>query len=233
MDIEAWDQSRMMVETARLLADTSRATIMLRLLDGRAYTANELAWASNVSPQTASFHLGKLGKANLVQFTSQGRHRYFRLAGSDVGQVLETVLALHSFPAPKMISTTCPPELRTARYCYDHLAGRLGVSIYRAMLSNGWVAADGRHLVATAAASATLERLGIRDAPSELRAKPCLDWSEREFHLAGSLGKVLAAAMLAKRWLLRGEARALTITEEGRRRLSSLGLVQSAFKGEC
>ena len=224
MDIEASDQSLMIANMAGLLADASRATMALALLDGRAYTANELARAANVSPQTASFHLGKLAHANFVQFISQGRHRYFRLAGPNIAQMLETFLALRTPSAPRNIATSCPPRLRSARCCYDHIAGRLGVAIYRGMLGKGWVVPDGSELAATSMAKPILLALGIPDAPSILRAKPCLDWSEREFHLAGDLGRLLLHTMLEHRWLLRGKGRALVLTEEGQRWFKSSGL---------
>lgn len=224
MDIEAFDQSLLIAQLAGLLADASRATMVLALMDGRAYTANELARAANVSPQTASFHLAKLTHANLVQYTSQGRHRYFRLSGPEIAQTIETFLTVRSVRAPRGVPNSCPPHLQNARCCYDHLAGRLGVAIYRAMLDKGWVVPAGSHLVATAAAGPVLLELDIQETPLSLRAKPCLDWSEREFHLAGNLGQRLLRGMLDKRWLLRGKARIVSLTEDGRRRLQSLGL---------
>lgn len=36
-------------------------------------------------------------------------------------------------------------------------------------------------------------------------AKPCLDWTEREFHLAGSLGASLLTYMLEHRLLVRSK----------------------------
>ncbi len=225
MSIEAPNQSQDIARMAGLLADTSRSTMVLVLLDGRAYTASELARAANVSPQTASFHLGKLYRANFVQIISQGRYRYYRLAGPEIAQALESFLAISSAPAPEEIPTRCPRNLRAARCCYDHLAGKVGVAIYRAMLANSWIVPNGQYLIATTVAMSALVTLEIPDDPASMRGKPCLDWSEREFHLAGDLGRILLCAMLDKRWLLRGEARAITLTEEGRRHLGTLGLL--------
>lgn len=189
---------------------------------------NALSSSHGGSSAEPSFHLGKLGNANLVGVVAQGRHRYFRLSCPDVAKTLETLLASHHLRAPKEITGSCPAGLRAARYCYDHLAGRLGVAIYRAMLSNAWVVPHGQHLIPIADAVPLLERLDIRDDRTTLEAKPCLDWSEREFHLAGALGRVLLRAMLDKRWLLRGRARAITLTEEGRRQLWALGISDGA-----
>src|ERR1700674_5263615 len=67
-----------------LVGDPARANILCALLDGRALTATELAYAAGVSPQTTSGHLAKLIDANLITVQPQGRHRYYRLAAPQV-----------------------------------------------------------------------------------------------------------------------------------------------------
>jgi len=124
-------------ETASLLADESRASILLTLLDGRAYTAKELATAANISPQTASFHLEKLVIARLLCGVRQGRHKYFRLVDDAVAQGLEAVLALQETNRSLDVPCSCPPRLREARICFDHIAGALGVALYYGMLRKG------------------------------------------------------------------------------------------------
>ena len=49
-----------MAELAALLADGTRAGMCLALLDGRAWTAGELARRAGVAPSTASDHLTRL-----------------------------------------------------------------------------------------------------------------------------------------------------------------------------
>lgn len=198
--------------------------MLLALLDGRAYTATELAWSANISPQAASFHLKRLVRANLLACVSRGRHRYFRLAGPPVAELLECLLAFDRLASPRRIETSCPESLRDARACYNHIAGRAGVHWYRTFLQKGWLVLRGPQLALTAAARGLTEELGFAQDPASLAGKPCLDWSEREFHLAGELGILLLDSMLDSRWFLRRKDRSLLLTEKGRRRLTSYGL---------
>jgi DNA-binding transcriptional ArsR family regulator len=215
---------RTFADTTSLLSDASRATMLLALLDGRAYTASELAWSANISPQAASFHLKRLLSANLLDCVNRGRYRYFRLAGPEVAQLLECLLAVDRIANPRRIETSCPDSLRDARACYNHMAGRAGVHLYRALLHKEWLAFKGSQLALTAAAGELTEELGFSRGRSSPIGKPCMDWSEREFHIAGELGTLLFNSMLESRWFLRGKDRSLTLTEKGRRRLAQYGL---------
>jgi DNA-binding transcriptional ArsR family regulator len=217
-------QSLNIAAIASLIADPSRAAILVTLLDGRAYTAKELAWAADITPQTASFHLGKLSRSNFILAVRQGRHRYFRLAGEEVAQGLEGLLALRNLNPSCKVPNTCPEHLREARHCYNHIAGRLGVGICRVLFRNVWIEPGKRDYQLTLAASPLLDMLSIRAQAVPLPARLCLDWSEREYHLAGELGSSLLKGMLDRRWLLRGEARALTLTAIGKRHLSTCGV---------
>ena len=56
------------------------------------------------------------------------------------------------------------------------------------------------------------------NAPRRTRPllRPCLDWSERRYHLAGSLGAALTSTMLERRWISTREAsRIVTVTKAG------------------
>ena len=215
------EESAAFSATAALLSDASRAAMLLALLDGKAYTANELARAAGITPQTASFHLDKMSKAGLLALVRQGRYRYFRLAGPDVARTLESILSLQHAPLPRQIVSSCPARLRAARTCFDHVAGALGVRIYRALTSRGWTTHAGAQFAITAAATDFLGELGIPGDPLPVKSTPCLDWSEREFHFAGDFGRLLLQAMLSHRWVLGGKSRQLTLTEAGQRRLAA------------
>lgn len=215
------EESSTFSATAALLSDASRAAMLLAMLDGKAYTANELARAADITAQTASFHLDKMLKAGLLSLLRQGRYRYFRLAGPDVARTLESILALQHAPSPRKIVSSCPSRLREARTCFDHIAGALGVRIYRAITSRGWTTHTGAQFAVTPAAKDFLGELGISHHVLPVASTPCLDWSEREFHFAGEFGRLLLQAMLSKRWVLNGKSRQLTMTEAGHRRLAA------------
>src|SRR4051812_17871883 len=130
-----------------VLAERARTRMLLALGDGRALAASVLAAEAGVARSTASAHLGRLVDAGLLAVTVQGRHRYYRLAGAEVAELIEA-LARVAPPAPvrSLREGTRAHALRAARSCYDHLAGRLGVAVMRALIDDGAIAGgDGRH----------------------------------------------------------------------------------------
>ena len=209
--------------TAALLGDPARANMLAALMDGRALTAKELAYAAHVSPQTTSGHLGKLTQAGLLIPHKQGRHRYYRLASPLVGQMLEGIMAVAGATetgTPARHSTWRGGEaLRTARSCYDHLAGRLGVGLADSLCEHGHVAltADGGEVTDTG--RRFLQAFGAEPEPGRrVYCRPCLDWSERRPHIAGRLGAALACRCFELGWIARQrDTRAVAITEAGRK----------------
>jgi len=202
---------------AALIGDPARANMMSILMDGRALTAKELAYAAHVSAQTASGHLGRLTEAGLLTVEAQGRHRYFRIASPLVGEMLETILAVAG-PAPVRPTTWRGGEtLRTARTCYDHLAGRLGVALADSLTREGMVTlgADGGEV--TEAGMGFLRDFGAEPTPGKrVFCRPCLDWSERRPHLAGRVGAALAHRCFELGWIARlKDTRAVAITPAG------------------
>jgi DNA-binding transcriptional ArsR family regulator len=215
--------------TASLIAQPSRATMLRALLDGRALTAGELATIAGISSSTASAHLGTLLDGGLLEVAASGRHRYFRLAGDHVAHLLET-LAAASPPAPirALRESAAARALRPARLCYDHIAGELGVAIHDALVRcDGLViGADGLSLRPAGEAWLLSAGLDVQTLPATRRPslRQCLDWTERRFHLAGSIAAALADVLMESRCLERrapGE-RGLRITEAGAARLGPL-----------
>jgi DNA-binding transcriptional ArsR family regulator len=208
-----------MASIAALLGDPARANILTALMDGRSLTAKELAYAAHVSPQTASGHLARLTDATLLTAEKQGRHRYFRLASPLVGQMLESVMAVAGPEAATPTTWRGGEALRTARTCYDHLAGRLGVALADALTANGHVALSHDGGEVTERGQALLRDFGAEPAGGKrVFCRPCLDWSERRPHIAGRLGAALATRCLDLRWIERQrDSRAVTITPTGSR----------------
>jgi DNA-binding transcriptional ArsR family regulator len=209
---------------AALVGDPTRARMLTALMDGRARTAKELAYAAGVTPQTASSHLAKFLRARLLAMERQSRHRYFRLAAPSVGHAIEALMAVAP-TRPRVTAAGGPLDgLRLARTCYDHLAGRLGVSVTDAMVRRRFLKPAGRDFLLTALGARFLGRLGV-DVEKTRRERrafacQCLDWSERRAHLAGALGAAVARRCLDLRWMRpMGEERTLTLTPQGRRGL--------------
>ncbi|MFL5333569.1 MAG: ArsR/SmtB family transcription factor [Geminicoccaceae bacterium] len=206
---------------AALVGDPARANMLSALTDGRALTASELAYFAGVTPQTASSHLSKLTEAGLLAQQRQGRHHYYRLASPLVGRMLESLMVVAD-PAPLQPRWRGGQALRTARTCYDHLAGRLAVGIADGLVERGHVvlAEDGGEV--TAAGLAHLAEFGIDLGGASMRrrpfVRPCLDWSERRPHLAGAIGAALASRAFELGWIERiKDSRAVAITAAGTR----------------
>ncbi len=204
---------------AALLGDPARANMLTALMDGRALTVSELAEAAGVALPTASGHLSRLEAAGLLSAEKQGRHRYLRLSGPDVAQVLEALMGLAQRTGAVRVRTG-PNDLamRTARVCYDHLAGQRGVALLRAMQLHDWLTAELVPAI-TPLGRERLNRVGIEvDALKRARrplCRTCLDWSERRSHLGGALGAAILAHVAARGWAVRGQGRALSFSNAG------------------
>ncbi|GAA3831044.1 ArsR/SmtB family transcription factor [Streptomyces phyllanthi] len=209
-----------LAETAGLLADPTRAAFCQALLDGRAWTAGELARHADVRPSTASEQLSRLVKGGLLAEERQGRHRYVRLAGPEAAALIEALASYApGVPRPRNLrqSVRLGAEAR-ARTCYDHLAGRLGVALADAVITRGLVADDCGLAVTPAGRAWLTEALGYQHPAGTRRplVRSCLDWTERRPHLAGALGAALCATALERQWVRRvGSGRAVKVTPEG------------------
>ncbi len=213
---------------AALLGDPARANMLTALMHGRALTATELAQEAGVTLQTTSGHLARLEAAKLLEVEKQGRHRYFRLSGEDVAEVLEGLMGLaartgqlRTKPGPK------DPALRQARICYDHLAGDMGVWAFDRLRAKGFVAGAARDVHITDAGKGFFADLGIDTEKLGQEKRPlcrvCLDWSERRYHIAGALGANFLGKMFENGWARREkDSRAIHFSPRGRENLSNL-----------
>jgi DNA-binding transcriptional ArsR family regulator len=213
---------------AALVGDPARANMLTALMDGRALTATELAHEAGVAPSTASSHLGKLEAANLLIIEKQGRHRYFRLSGPDVANVLEGLMGLAARTGHLRVRTgPRDPALRHARVCYDHLAGELSVKMYDHLRVKGLIAESRDALRVTKSGQRFFSDLGIDlDELSHTRrplCRACLDWSERRSHLGGALGAALLQKLYGLRWAKRlGKSRVVAFTRHGERQFNEI-----------
>ena len=206
---------------AALVGDPARANMLTALVGGLALTAGELAREAAVTPATASSHLSKLQEGGLIIQQKQGRHRYFRLSGPDVAELLERLMGLaartghaRTRPGPK------EPAMRRARVCYDHLAGDLGIQAFDSLTRRGLIEADDETVTLTPAGAQFFAGEGL-DIPALQTSrrplcKPCLDWSNRRSHLAGALGAAILDRLIALRWARReAGSRVVSFTREG------------------
>ncbi|TXH20934.1 MAG: transcriptional regulator [Mycobacterium sp.] len=220
---------------AALLADPARCKVLLALDDGRALPASVLADEAGISRATASSHLRKLTDAGLLSVQAHGRHRYYQLAGPEVGALLEQLGRLApARPVTSLREGTRAARLRSARTCYDHIAGRLGVQIMSSLLEqdvltggDGRYHANGSDKLSSPGREVQYEltergrhrfaELGI-ELPTGRRplVRYCVDWTEQRHHLAGALGRAVLDHFLAAGWVSRTPRnRTLSVTDAG------------------
>ena len=208
---------------AALIGDPARANMLIALMSGKALTATELAGEAGITLQTASSHLGKLREGGMLVMRQQGRHRYFALADSEVAAALETLMGLAA-RAGHLRTRTGPSDqaLRTARVCYNHLAGDMGVQMFESLSARDFLVSGPDGPALSPSGAAFIEGLGI-DLTALSRGRgalcrECLDWSERRSHLAGVLGRALFSRMEALGWARREPAsRAVRFSARGRK----------------
>lgn len=209
-----------------IIGDKARSNILWALLDNKAYTATELAAFADISRQSASNHLSKLLNAGLISVEKQGRHKYYRFANEKVALTVESIAGL--IPNNKLkefVKNNSSEALSNARTCYDHLAGKLGVNITKSLISQGIINPVGKEFQVSDYGEKWFTELGINinqlKQKKRLFAPKCLDWTERENHLAGSLGAAILEIMIQKDWIRKKEnTREILITSIGKRFLS-------------
>ncbi|MEU7280587.1 helix-turn-helix domain-containing protein [Streptomyces sp. NPDC045431] len=214
---------------AALFADETRAAFCLALLDGRAWTAGELARHARVAASTTSEHLGRLVAGGVLVEERQGRHRYVRLAGERIAHLIEDLAAQATAGreprAPRSLrAASVDGAMARGRTCYDHLAGRLGIAVTEAMTVRGLLRQD-TGFALTDAGVDWFRAKGIPLEPKGRRpmARGCLDWTERKPHLAGVAGAALCRHALDAGWCVRiGSERAVKVTADGERALHAL-----------
>ena len=194
-------QHQRLASPASMLADPSRAAMVLALMDGRSRSAKKLALDAGITPQTASAHLKKLLDSRILVCEGRGREKFFSLASAEVAQAVEALSEIGGGPLP-----AAARDLRFARCCYDHLAGQLGVSVTERLLQPG---------------NSILRDLGIDSGAFEASRRPlfrcCTDWTERRPHIAGSVGAAMLRHFKQEGWLNTvEESRKLLVTARGR-----------------
>lgn len=209
-------------DIAALIGEPTRTAMLLALLDGSALAAGELATAARLSASAASIHLAKLQSAGLVRVQQRGRHRFYELTDANVAHALEALGAIATRVTPRPPLSASQRAVRAARSCYDHLAGTLAVDLARALERRALLGrSDTEGFQITAAGGAWLRSelaIDIAQLSRQRRVliRACLDWTERQHHIAGAVGAAMLETFLTRRWLApRPDTRSLRITPRG------------------
>lgn len=207
---------------AALIGDPARANMLTALMGGKALTAAELAAEGSVTPQTASAHLNKMTEVAILRQRKQGRHRYYAISDENVADVIAGLMGLAE-KAGLSRTRTGPRDtaLRTARSCYNHLAGEMGVILFDTLERRRYLIRTGKEIKLTDAGRRFFIEFGIDLPALERKTSPlcreCLDWSERRSHLSGNLGRAILDRFLELNWATRDtKSRAIIFSERGR-----------------
>lgn len=212
-------------QIASLIGDKTRSLLLWSLLDGKAYTATELAIAANTSRQSTSNHLSKLIEAKLITVEKQGRHRYFQLANEQIAQVIESMASLIPYQEIEIVRSGKAQKLAFARTCYDHLAGTLSIQIVNSLVEQKIIHWNKNHFVVNNFGRLWFKELGIDidylKGKKRSFANKCLDWTERKHHIGGALGAAILEKFLEKDWIRKKRnTREVVITTLGEKILS-------------
>ncbi|MCY4030931.1 MAG: winged helix-turn-helix domain-containing protein [Hyphomicrobiales bacterium] len=210
-----------LTEFGRLIGQESRVSILLALMGGTALPASELAYRAGVANQTASSHLNELTRGGLIRRRKCGRYHYYELAGGEVASLIENLA--RDLPDRKggKKRPRIKPELKSARFCYDHLAGELGVAISRGLVAKGALFLEEESFRLPDNGHRIYEDIGMDLAALRLKKRKlcprCVDWSERLPHVAGSFGAAFAEKMLEHGFIRRSpNNRSVAVTQAGR-----------------
>jgi DNA-binding transcriptional ArsR family regulator len=205
---------------AALIGDPTRAAMLTALADTDALSVSQLAARSKVGLSTASEHLGRLENVGLVRSARRGRGRFVSMAGPEVATALEALAVIApSVPVRSLRQSVVASRLASARTCYDHLAGKLGVALMEDLLRRRVLQPDtAQRYEVTRRGDRSLQDIGI-DASAlrggkRILARACLDWTEKQPHLGGAVGAAICQATLERRWITRQD-RVVEITPAG------------------
>jgi DNA-binding transcriptional ArsR family regulator len=216
------DISPRLLEVTRAIADPLRLAVLHHLMGGPA-AVSELMAVIGVEQSRLSNHLAVLRERNLVRSTRQSRQVIYELRDAAVGRLVESLGQIGGAPARTVKSV----PIARARTCYDHLAGRLGVAVFRALVDRNGLRKP-KEVPGDVELGPQAQRLfgalGLDMAVvrQERRrfATTCLDWTERQPHLGGALGAALWAELVARGWIVRRPGtRTVIVTSAGARGL--------------
>ncbi|ARY92761.1 MULTISPECIES: ArsR/SmtB family transcription factor [Lacticaseibacillus] len=216
-------------DLAAMLADNTRSAIIDVLMDGKAYTLSEITQRLTVTPQTVSYHLHRMWAIGVVNQIKSGRHHYYRLASSELAATFESLSTVAPTKIEHRLSQRKSATAMTyCRSCYDHLAGKVAVSLLYALEERHFVIAHSDHRLEVLSAGKDFLKAELAIDPDSIdrtrrqNTVACLDWSERDFHLGGAWGHALFKGLLANAYVQQTpNSRIVTVSADGRQWFAS------------
>src|SRR5438876_6878631 len=199
------DVSGRVLAITQALGDPLRLAVLQHLMGGPA-SVSELMTVVGAEQSRLSNHLAVLRERGLVRASRHGRQVLYELHDRAVARLIESLAQIGGPPTRAVKSA----PVAHARTCYDHVAGRLGVAIFEALVAGGALKtqkAAPDSVALAPKAGPIFEKLGVdlEAARQERRrfATACLDWTERRPHLGGALGAAILGALRARGYVRR------------------------------
>lgn len=214
----------------KLLADESRINILTLLMDSRFHTVHEIAMYAKIKDQTTSYHLMKMKEIDWLESYRQGKNVYYRLSSTEIGELMETLMNISEKKTTVSYNQNLDfINLKEARSCYSHIAGKLGVALYKTFINNNLIIEKNHQVEITNNGNSFFTKMGLNIESIKLESgifiKLCMDWTERDFHLSGNFGKTLFNHFLDNDYVIRNaNNRSLQLTIKGKNFLERLDL---------
>ncbi|MGL5647985.1 MAG: ArsR/SmtB family transcription factor [Clostridium sp.] len=202
---------------ASIFSDKSRAIMLVELLGG-ARTTGELAKVAGIKPQTATYHLNKMVGLNIIKNNKYGKNSYYKIESEDIAKILELLMQLSKEPKITSLKESVrSKQIRFARLCYDHIAGKLGVEIFNKLIKNEYVEVLGTSVFLTDEGKDRFKEIGFEVGEEKYIGELCRDWSEKSNHIAGEIGVMIYSNLLNLGLIEKDkESRKLFLTNEGK-----------------
>lgn len=209
---------------ASLLADSGRARMLSYLMNNGVATASELSRSAGLSAQATSNHLSKLVYGKIVRCEKQGRFRYYMIFDDLTAHIIETLIvgAYGQHLERTTFHKKGVESLCLARTCYDHMAGKLGVSVLNALVNKDYLFRNNNVIEITNNGKRWIEevmRINYNVLSNQRRGRVllCMDWSERSHHISGALGAEMYNIFLERNYVRKNnESRSLCVTQQGK-----------------
>jgi hypothetical protein len=187
-----------------------------------ALPANQIAISTRIPATKLKEHLNILILQKYISSEKYGAHIYYK-GNEEFINTLDNALLEDAMTNLKELPTLEESTpLRKARTCYGHLAGILGVNIKKKFIEDGFIEVINNDYQLTKQGIKRFSDFGLEQGNPKRRKvdtcaiKPCLDWTERQYHLAGNFGKTFSDHLINLGWLKRcSNSRALQITQTG------------------
>lgn len=200
------------------LSHATRARALEVLLSGRFLSVTDLARICRAPVSSTSEHLAVLERCGLLRTTRVGRNRYFTLASPEVAALIEAAGVVSAgYTPPRSLAESERTRLeREGRFCWHHLAGRLGIELRDRLLIARALRTTGDDAIVTRKGAAFARDLLGVEVAADTVVPSCVDFTERLLHMRGSFAAAIARRFTERKYVRDGPGRAAVLTPAGK-----------------